>query len=549
MEFGQGTDGKEVSSTSIRTLIVEDDPTTRALIEAYVRRTTEDYTSFSNAEEALDVHQGNPADLLIVDWTAPGMDGLELCRRVRALPGGRRPVILVTSRRKEPSEVHQALDAGADDYLPKPLNGSTLGIRLAVAGRSAAERAQRGDAQEQLRRREREVHELQRMESLGRLAGGVAHDFNNLLMTISGFAELVASELEVDDGRREDLLEIQKAAQRGSTLSKQLLAFSRRQIQKRTTFDLQDAVKDIGELTRRVINPSIAVHIRPSSEPCGVHADRVQLEQVLMNLVLNACDAMPGGGAITIRASTVALPARSRNTGERPGRYCMVSVRDTGKGISPEIRARIFDPFFTTKPRGAGMGLGLSTAYGIVKQSGGHISVDCPESGGTVFRVYLPLVQVELPNKGHQRGATEPRTPSETLLLVEDDTPIRRLTSRALTSAGYEVLEACNGREALQVYEESGGVIDLLLTDVVMPELDGQELAQRLRATNPDIPVLFMSGYPETLSDLELSDDSRSTFLPKPCSTADLLAEVEHLLEAGWKGEPDERASSTAQEP
>ena len=511
---------------------MEDDPIDQLWVEDAVRRISDDISIFCLAENALDAHRAAPFDLIITDVLLPGVDGLELCRRVRALPGGAAPVMLVQTGHSEDAHINAALDAGADDFLPKDGGYSWLHTRLAIGKRRVSDRRRRQAAEAELHRRAREVRELQRMEALGRLAGGVAHDFNNLLMAIIGYTELLMAEMGSSSPHHEDLAEIRRAGKRGGELTRQLLAFSRRQIQRRSTFDVNECCESVQRLLRRAISPNIAVVTKLSPTPCGVFADQGQIEQVVLNLALNARDAMRDGGSITIRTAKVRLEGENLPADAQPGPYSVFWLTDTGSGMSPEVQAQIFDPFYTTKDKADGTGLGLSIVYGIVRQSGGHIQVDSTPGRGTTVGVYLPHAQVSGRKKPASGVRRRPASGHETVLLVEDETPLRRLTARHLRSEGYSVLEATNGREAMQVLDKhSGPPIAALVTDVVMPEMNGLQLAEQLRGQTPGLPVLYMSGYPEALASVQL-DQRVTAFMPKPCSIGDLVSEVRRLLDA-----------------
>jgi len=342
---------------------------------------------------------------------------------------------------------------------------------------------------------EAQLRQAQKMEAVGQLAGGVAHDFNNLLTIIDVHAELALEDLDETNGLRADLLEVKKASARAAGLTRQLLAFSRKQLLQPERLPLNAVVDGVAPMLRRLIGEDIAVIARLDPDCGSVFADPGQLEQVVINLAVNARDAMLGGGMLTIDTSNAAVDERSADEhAAMRGRYVCLTVADTGCGISPEVEERIFEPFFTTKPAGQGTGLGLSTVYGIVRQSGGHILVDSEPGQGTSFRVYLPLAEETTPARLAGSERTSCPCGTETVLVVEDEDAVRVLARRILERQGYTVLDACNGRDAVAIAAR-GGRIDLVLTDMVMPGMNGRALAEALAVSRPSLPVLYMSGY------------------------------------------------------
>jgi PAS domain S-box-containing protein len=338
----------------------------------------------------------------------------------------------------------------------------------------------------------------QKMEAIGRLAGGVAHDFNNLLTVIRGFAELHLTEHPPGDAGRSDVVEIERAAERAAQLTRGLLAFSRRADAHSAPLDLAAVVRDAGSLLVRLVGEDIVVHLDASTKVPSVLADRVQIEEVLLNLAANARDAMPGGGALSIAVKPIKLSktfVRS-HAGAQAGRHVMVEVSDTGVGMDEATRAHLFEPFFTTKPRGQGTGLGLASVYGIARQAGGYIDAENNPGGGSAFRLYLPALEgvaIEAPaepsvNRRHSGG-------TETILLVEDERAVRLFAQRALEEYGYNVLAVGDPGLALDAAIGNPGAFDALVTDVVMPSISGPALAERIATIRPDVPVLFMSGY------------------------------------------------------
>jgi two-component system cell cycle sensor histidine kinase/response regulator CckA len=384
---------------------------------------------------------------------------------------------------------------------------------------------------------EEQLRQAQKMEAVGRLAAGVAHDFNNLLTIMSGHSELLLRGFAEDAPTAKGLREIHKAGVQAALLTRQLLAFSRKEIIAPVVLDLSALVRETDKMLHRLIGEDVELVTELEPDLAPVRADPGHLEQVLLNLVLNARDAMPRGGRITVRTENV-RPADVGRRGPESGSaqplpHVLLAVADTGCGMSPEVRTRIFEPFFTTKGVGKGTGLGLSTVYGIVAQAGGFIEVDSTPGRGSTFRVYLPVTpSMQRLRKSEQNRAPIPQG-RETVLVVEDEEGVRRLAGSVLRDSGYAVLEARDGAEGLEIARRHAGPIDLLLTDVVMPRLGGRELAEQLRALRPRSKVLFTSGYTE---DKFLRDGLREatfTFLAKPYSPLLLARKVREVLDGG----------------
>ena len=366
------------------------------------------------------------------------------------------------------------------------------GVAIAVRDTTA-----RQEAEADLHRREEQVRQSQKMEAIGRLAGGVAHDFNNLLTVIRGHGELVLRKLTGDHPMRRNLLEIGLASERAAALTHQLLAFSRKQVLQPRILDLGEVVERMSTLLQRLIGEDVELVTRRRGDLGSVRADPAQMEQVIINLAVNARDAMPRGGQLTLELANVELDETFAHShaGMTPGPYVVFSVTDTGHGMDEDTKARIFEPFFTTKEAGKGTGLGLPTVYGIVKQSGGFIWVYSEPGHGTTFKIHLPRVDQAPERLSPRPGQAAAGQGTETVLLVEDEDALRALLREVLESLGYRVLEAGLGAEALRIAREHRGPIHVLLTDLVMPQMTGRELADRLSCLRPDLKVLFMSGY------------------------------------------------------
>ena len=403
---------------------------------------------------------------------------------------------------------------------------------LSVANtRLETEIFERARAQERLESSEEQLRQSQKMEAVGRLAGGIAHDFNNLLTAIGGYADFLLADIDRSDPRRDDVREIKKAATRAGALTSQLLAFSRRQIRQPRSLDLNAVLTDLERMLRRVIGEDVTIDWRPSDRLGSVRADPSEIEQVMLNLVVNAGDAMPNGGVVSVTTCTVDFTGADLHPELPPGRYVRLRVADTGMGMDAATRRRIFEPFFTTKGPGKGTGLGLSTVYGIVENLRGTIDVESTPGSGTTFSVYLPQHEEPAEVIGSGTIATLAPRGVETILLVEDEEGIRALGARILERHGYTVLEAREGRDALTVAAQHGGRIDLLLTDVVMPEMGGKQLAETLMARDPSVRVLFVSGYTDGDISRRGELDPCTAFLQKPFTARSLLARVREVLD------------------
>ena len=441
------------------------------------------------------------------------------------------------------------------DAVRRALSGDTFNVNLEIAGRVldtwyapvydangdlssvigvAADITERVKAEEALNSKEEELRQAQKMEAVGRLAGGVAHDFNNLLTAINGYSDLTLMELKDADPLRANIEEIKKAEDRAAGLTRQLLTFSRRQVLKSRTLDLNQIVADLNNMLSRLIGEDIELETVLEPNLDSVLADPSQIDQVIVNILVNARDAMPLGGKITIETANVFLDAEyaSEHLDVAPGHYIMLAITDTGVGMDLATQERIFEPFFTTKESGKGTGLGLATVYGIVKQSGGCIRVFTELQKGTTFKIYLPqseetveMAPAALPNTGLPKG-------SETVLLVEDDEGLAKVVQATLQKHGYTVLTAVDGFGALLASHQQSGPIHLLLTDIVMPRMSGRELADQIKAVRPEVKVLFMSGYPDNEIAHPSALGEGVDFLEKPFSPKALCRKVRDVLDS-----------------
>jgi len=400
------------------------------------------------------------------------------------------------------------------------------GIARDITARREAER-KLADAEEQLR-------QSQKLEAIGRLAGGVAHDFNNMLAAIIGYTDVMLREVRKDDPFHVDLTQIRTSATRAADLTRQLLAFSRKQVLEPRVLDPADVVKGIEKMLRRLIGEDIDLRVALPHTPWRMKADPGQVEQVIMNLAVNARDAMPQGGKLTIEVENVTLDEgyAHRHVEIAPGDYVMMAVSDSGHGMSEDVKEHLFEPFFTTKAQGKGTGLGLSTVYGIVKQSGGHVAVYSEEGHGTTFKVYFPRTEAKADSVRASGSRRALARGTETVLVAEDEEVLRRLTVRILCALGYSVLEAANGGEALLICQNNPTPIDLLVTDVVMPGMSGRRLAERLAETKPAMKVLFTSGYTDDAIAHHGVLEPGTPFIQKPFSASELALKMRELLDA-----------------
>ncbi|MBI4042740.1 MAG: response regulator [Deltaproteobacteria bacterium] len=569
-------------------LVAEDSTTQAEQLRTILEEHCYEVKIARNGKEALLFAQQILPDLLLSDILMPEMDGYALCSEMKRDSRLKEiPVLLVTSL-STPKDIIKGLQCGADSFVRKPYVEDYLLLRIEYILKnyevrknetfeigadiylrgekftitsekqqildlliSTYEEAVRlnQDLEKEVRQRtaalqdeilekkkiEDQLFQSQKMEAIGRLAGGIAHDFNNILTVIIGCAELRLKDETLNEEIRNDLAEIIRAAKRAVVLTKQLLAFSRRQIVQPRPIDLNELVLSMDEMLRRLLGEDIELHTLQSNENMVVKVDPVQVEQVVLNLAINARDAMPQGGKLEIEAKRVTLDeVYARDHFEVvPGEYVMIAVSDTGGGMSREVQSHLFEPFFTTKEKGRGTGLGLATSYGIVKQAGGHIGYYSEVGKGTTFKIYLPFVHEKAePFMKHKVEAVVPRG-SETILLVEDDVAVRGVITRGLKDFGYHVLEAGSGKEALILAKNSRDKgIHLLMTDVVMPEMDGKELAAQAQLVIPGIRVLYASGYTDNSIVKQGILEPDLYFIQKPFSLHDLARKIREILDA-----------------
>ncbi len=525
---GAGPNAPAGDTRLVRILLVDDDPLATSLIEmalagAAFGRAIE---TVPTAAEGLARIGADEHDIYLIDQRLPDRDGIDLIREMKS-NGAIKPFILMTGYGSGALD-EAALHEGAADYVEKHMVGAHLERSIRYALRDF-------DAMRLLRDREEQLRQAQKMEAIGRLAGGVAHDFNNLLTAIVGYADLIAERLDPDGQTAREMAEIRKAADSAAALTRQLLSFSRKQFLNTTILDLNETASGLLQMLPRLIGEHIRTSIVLARQLSRVKADPSQMEQILVNLVLNARDAMPHGGELTIETANVALDRERlnrENLALAPGDYVMLAVTDSGSGMDADTRARAFEPFFTTKPKGKGTGLGLATVYGIVDQSGGGVGITTAPGRGTSVRIYLPATaMVQEPVRSPDVVSTRASGGAETILLVEDNDSVRDLAVRALRRRGYDVVEARNAEEAIEWTLSSKVKPHLLVTDVVMPGLSGPNLAARLLQQNPRLRLLFMSGYTDDATGL--NDTSWGVpLLQKPFTPAKLAEYVRQALDA-----------------
>lgn len=526
-------------NSETRILMVEDTVTDAFLIERELRQANINFISKRvEASEAFlrNLEEFQP-DIVLSDFTLPQFSGLEALRLLKERYQDI-PFILITGSLTEEVAV-ECMKEGAHDYILK-----TSLKRLPSAVLNAL---QKRKVEIALERSEEQLRQAQKLEAVGQLAGGVAHDFNNILTVISGYSEILMKKIAADDPNHARVQEIKRAAERASSLTRQLLAFSRKQVLQPKRFDLNSLVTDMSRMLLRLIGEDIDLVTVLTHEFAQINADPGQIEQVLMNLIVNARDAMPNGGKIIIETSILEMDSVHPRTHvpTKPGRYVMLGVTDNGLGIDEETQKHIFEPFYTTKKLGKGTGLGLSTVYGIVKQSGGYVWVNSEVGHGTSFKIYLPL---DLEESEHLSSTTLHLVRGgETLLLVEDEPQIRCLAVEFLSECGYDILVASNGNEALEIVKRCSDRIELIITDVVMPHMSGRELAEQVSEINSAIKVLYMSGYTNDAILRHGVLESETWFIQKPFAPDALAAKVREILDGPQLSESDQPTQSRTQ--
>ncbi|HEV2172840.1 MAG TPA: response regulator [Nitrospira sp.] len=533
--------------TLLRLLLLEDDPVDADLVAATLAEAGLACTTcrVDTSNEFVAALNEGAFDLILADYSIPGFDGMTALSLARQLAPDV-PFLFVSATIGEELAI-DAMHQGATDYVLKQRLGRLVpSVQRALRERD--ERRERKKAEEALIQSEKQFRQAQKMEAVGRLAGGIAHDFNNLLTVIMGYSHVIATELGRHHPLHSKIEETQKAGERAAMLVRQLLTFSRKQPLEPKNLSLNNVVANLESMLQRLIGSDIRLVITLDPSNSQVRADQAQLEQVLMNLVVNARDAMTKGGTLTIETAQVELAKSPLYHVEPlpPGPYVKLSVGDTGSGMDRDTQAHIFEPFFTTKEEGKGSGLGLSTVFGIVTQSGGGIDVTSRVGHGTRFDIFFPRAAADRQTAFTAQHSGQPRGGTETILLVEDDSSVRTLLRDALRKLGYRVIEAKQGLDACLLASQEMDRLDLLLTDMVMPGMGGRELAQHLITIKPDLRVLFMSGFTDDLGILTGHERGTSGFLQKPFTPELLARTVRKILDTPTPSTSTHQASKSA---
>jgi two-component system cell cycle sensor histidine kinase/response regulator CckA len=516
--------------SSLRVLFVEDSPDDVELIRRELMRhgfAVQPRVAETRADFLTAIQEGT-WDVVLSDHSMKGFSSTDALSLLRNHDSDI-PFIIVSGTIGEDAAV-DAMRAGAHDYVLKQ-NLRRLGPAIERELREAANRRMQRSTQAALQASEHRLRQAQRMEAVGRLAGGIAHDFNNLLTVILGFSEFLIEELPEDQPTHRDASEIKMAAQRASRLTKQLLAFSRQQVLERRVIDLVGAVSEMQPMIERLIGEDVQFTFNHADPPQLVMMDPGQFEQIVMNLVINARDAMPSGGRLTVFVDRARIDAPQAAELEiKPGPYVMLAVSDSGEGIDADTLEHIFEPFFTTKAPGSGTGLGLSTVFGIVHQSGGAIDVDSVVKQGSTFKVYFPLSVAAAADRDKELPHASSPERTSTILLAEDEPGVRAFLEMALRRAGHRVIATSSGTEALAIGEQHTDPIDLLIADVVMPGLSGPDAADQLKQRHPAMQTLFLSGYSSHSALPARVTAEPGAFLQKPFTVEALLAKVRERL-------------------
>jgi two-component system, cell cycle sensor histidine kinase and response regulator CckA len=513
---------------SLRTLIIEDCEDDFALLVCELKRYYA--LEFSNVQTSAAMEaalEKERWDIVFTDYNLPEFSGPEAIHLLKTKQPTT-PIIVVSGTIGEVRAVELVMN-GADDYVMKD-NLARLLASTQRALKASEDRRKRNEAESALKKTEEHMRQLQRLEAIGNLAGGVAHDFNNLLMIIMGYSDMVLGKLGPNDSMRPEIEQIRKAGTRGANLTRQLLAFGRRQVQQPRSIDLNALIIEINKMIRRLLPQTVEIDLCLSPDLKRITFDPGQMEQVLMNLVINARDAMPDGGRITIETANVTLSEEYARThvSARPGPHVMLAVADNGCGMDAQTLERIFEPFFTTKELGRGTGLGLSTVYGIIKQAKGNIWVYSEVGRGSVFKVYLPQID-GTPTSGEHPSVVMPAVAAGSVLLVDAHQEVREMMGAILRQAGYVVIDATNSESALKSTEG----VELLITDMVMPKMTGFALAERLRERLPNLKVLYTSGYSPHFSSQPPALTDSDSFLEKPFTPNALIKKVHDICKRG----------------
>ncbi len=519
----------------IRVLNVDDDDGVRRLKATWLEEEGFEVIDACNGTQALDLAARFSPEIILLDINLPDIDGYKVCERLRESSSEPAAIVHITAMYVSPDDWRKSVECGADSYLIQPTEPALLlrTIRTVLQRRMAetAARRERDRLRVEQQDLEAQLRQSQKMESLGHLAGGIAHDFNNFLTAILGYAELMSAQIDADKPIHADLREITRAAQSAAAVTRKLLAFSRKQVLRLTWIDLGEVIREIEPLLRRVMDDRVAVHLEIEEGVWPVIGDGPQLEQVLLNVSLNAQDAMPDGGTLTLRVKNAAVTRPPLGApAMMPGEYVQLEVVDTGEGMDDATRARLFEPFFTTKPAGKGTGLGLAMVYGTVKQLDGFITVASSPGNGATFSIYLPKARVthDAPSTPAERQAGP--VGHESIVVIEDEAAVREVAETSLRRHGYAVVSFGGGEDALRYIQSHADAVHLVLSDITMPAVTGVDVVQRLREQDIRVPVLLMSGY-SLLMDRALTDWEGVSFLPKPFTPLQLLQSVRDAID------------------
>ena len=517
---------KETSQPHV--LVVDDDVIIRDMAQEYLTEAGFKVTEAEDGAQALRALEEIRPDIILLDVIMPDMDGFATTLAVRQLEGFETIPILIMTALDDHDSIHRAYETGATDFVTKPINWVILVQRIRYMIRAV-------QMVKKQKRLEEELQQAQKLEAIGTLAGGVAHDFNNLLQTIQGFTEMLLYQKSDDDPSYHALNRVMSAVERGGKLTRQLLAYSRKVNSVKKPININDQIRQAHSLLERIIPKSIKIELDLEEELELVDADSVQIEQVLMNLVINARDAMQKGGWITIKTENIKIPIKTDDsqTASIPWEGVVISVSDTGHGMEEEIRGQIFDPFFSTKAPGKGTGLGLSMVRGIIDSHDGRITCRSTPGEGTSFRIYLPVAESSLVQRATEVKSGG-RKGSETILLVDDNEVIQQTGKAMLEKAGYEVMTASSGEAAIDIYDKESEKIDMVLLDLIMPGMDGASCLHELLLRDPEINVVITSGYSPVDHTMQKTIEVNTReFLRKPFTYEQLLTTVRKVLDEG----------------
>jgi signal transduction histidine kinase len=507
---------------NITILYVEDNEGIRNSLTTYLHRRFNTIHTASNGEEGLEKFSELNPDIVITDILMPVMSGLDMSRKIKELNPETR--IIITTAYSEAAYIMEAMDIGVNRFIAKPIVNEQLFQAISDLAGALIHDRERGELQEQLR-------QAQKMETVGQLAGGIAHDFNNILTAITGYGSLLQGKLPKEDPLRKYADHIVSASEKAASLIRSLMAFSRKQIINPQPVDVNEIIRYMERFVSNLVGEDIEFKTYLQEGPLIIMADRGQLEQVLMNLITNARDAMPCGGSIIMETKTIDITKEYSMTHlfEKTGRYVCIMVSDTGQGMDEQTRKSIFEPFFTTKEVGKGTGLGLSMVYGIIKQHDGFINVYSEPSKGTTFKIYLPAVEKE------SVETEKPKQPllhggNESILIIEDDRDVLNFLKEVLNEHGYRTLTATDGEEGVKVFADNQDDIHLMLIDVVLPKKNGRESLNEIKKIRPNIKAIFMSGYTANIIHKRGILEPGIDFIMKPVMPDDLLIKVQEVL-------------------